>query len=539
MRIASDSIWTRFRRGDDGAIAVIFALLLVPLLAFATAAIEYGRMTMERTRIQVSADAVSLALAPRAFGKGEAEILAEANKMLNSLYPNDRFKAVKTPTDPVVSADGAEITLQVEGPFTPVFKFLHFPTAPLARTAKAVIDKTQHEIALVIDNSGSMSSSAGGDSKMRSAQRAAIKLIDAMMTSGLSASRTKFSVVPFTLGVKIGSQYRNESWMDRYGASPVHYEPNFETPPAGSGGRATRFDLLDAFGGGWAGCVETRPGAWATNDAAPTTGVPASLFVPMAAPDEPGDSGKSEDESRGWTYSNSYLDDNPSPQCNRDRTGSADFVRAQKKLCKYDTDRSLDTSEGRGPNYNCKGQALSRLTSNTTSLRNSINAMTADGNTNLLEGFTWGWRTLSPNLPFADGRAYDAKDNRKIIVLLTDGMNVWNAATNHNRSIYSPMGFYANARLGTPAPTNATEARAQMDAKTLEACNNAKASPNNVIIYTVGFSVSSDPIDSKGLALLKNCASAPEMAYVANDSEAIVNVFISISRSINGLRLAR
>jgi hypothetical protein len=56
-----------------------------------------------------------------------------------------------------------------------------------------------------------------------------------------------------------------------------------------------------------------------------------------------------------------------------------------------------------------------------------------------------------------------------------------------------------------------------MDAKTLQACTNAKAMPNNVTIYTVGLSVSSDPIDAAGLDLLKKCASSPTMAYVAND----------------------
>ncbi len=100
------------------------------------------------------------------------------------------------------------------------------------------------------------------------------------------------------------------------------------------------------------------------------------------------------------------------------------------------------------------------------------------------------------------------------------------------------MGYYHNARLGTPAPTTAAEARAQMDARTLQACNNAKAAPNNVTVYTVGFSVSSDPIDSAGLSLLEKCASSSSMAYVANNGEAIINVFNEIARSITGLRLA-
>jgi Flp pilus assembly protein TadG len=539
MRFALDSVLARFGRDRRGVIAVTFAVSLLPLMAFTTAAVEYGRMTAQRARLQVAADTISLALAPNAFAKTEAQILAEANAMLQSLNPNRGFTAVAAPNQPVISTAGTEITLQIQAPFSPVFNFLQFGNAPVRALSTAAVANTTYEIALVIDNSGSMGASAGGDTKMQSAKTAANRLIDAMMATQRSASRTKFSVVPFTLAVKVGSAYRTESWMDRTGQSPIHYE-NVDTSALPSGYKPTRFDLFDNLGLSWAGCVETRPGDWAANDQAPTSGTPASLFVPMTAPDEPGNAGVSAYPINSWTYPNSYLSDNPKPECRAaDDTGNSEFERGQRKFCKYTASNVVATQGGRGPNHGCIGQPLTRLTSDTTTLRNSINGMVADGNTNLLEGFTWGWRTISPNLPFANGRAYNADNNRKIIVFLTDGMNFWSDANNHNRSVYSPLGYYHNARLGTPAPTTMAEARAQMDAKTLQACNNAKAAPNNVMIYTVGFSVSSDPIDSAGLSLLRNCATSPTMAYVANNSDAIVTVFEEIQRAITGLRLAR
>jgi hypothetical protein len=103
--------------------------------------------------------------------------------------------------------------------------------------------------------------------------------------------------------------------------------------------------------------------------------------------------------------------------------------------------------------------------------------MVAAGNTNLLEGFMWGWRTLSPNGPFKDGAGYDAKDNTKIIILMTDGMNAWNGQSNHNKSVFSPFGYYGQNRLtdlkntsSTTPPNDATQARDRMDAHTLKAC---------------------------------------------------------------------
>jgi hypothetical protein len=387
----------------------------------------------------------------------------------------------------------------------------------------------------------------------------------------LSSTKTKFSIVPFTLTVNVGGQYANANWMDTGAKSSIHWE-NFDfTAPATSSGGGTsggdsgssgkgkgknkgkdakggseggsnggstgggwtpssRFDVFAALGVSWAGCVEHRPGNWGVSDAAPTGSDGDSYFVPMFAPDEP-------DET---SYANSYLDDNPSTECKNDITGSGQNVRAQEKICKYQSKSSLNTSGGRGPNRNCNAMPLLRLTSDATALHTAVNAMSANGNTNLLEGFMWGWRTISPNGPFHDGKPYKTPENEKIIILLTDGMNVWGSANNHNKSIYSPFGYYTDGRLTDPVkadPTNQAEARVQMDAKTLAACSNAKA--QGVIVYTVGFSVSSDPIDAGGLDLLKKCASSPQMAYVANNSSAIVGVFEEIARSIGGLRLTR
>jgi hypothetical protein len=74
-----------------------------------------------------------------------------------------------------------------------------------------------------------------------------------------------------------------------------------------------------------------------------------------------------------------------------------------------------------------------------------------------------------------------------------------------------------------------------MDSKTLTACTNAKAA--GIMVYTVGFSVSSDPIDAAGLDLLKNCATSNSTAFVANNATQIVSVFQEIARNLGSLRL--
>src|SRR3954447_19677181 len=528
MRILSRS----FLRDEEGAVVALAALSIPIMMLAIGAAVDYSRAGALKTRLQDASDAAVLVAAKSAPAMNDSDLLAATTKAFkaNVNDPSAKIDSLK------VSNGRRKVELTVSAVANNMFMGLAgLGQQTIGAFAASVTADNNYEIALVMDNSGSMGSSAGGASKMQSAKDAANKLIDTMMGSQVAAGRTKFSIVPFTLAVKIGSQYAGASWMDTAGSSSIHWQNLDKASSSWKPG--SRFDIYNELGISWAGCVESRPGSWGVTDAAPTAATPDSLFVPMFAPDEPGDGGSfsySPNNSSTWDYANSYLDDNPKKECKGVSSSPGEYVEAETKLCKYQNQSSLDVSYGRGPNYMCDAKPLLRLTGDTTSLHSAVNSMSAGGNTNLFEGFMWGWRTISPNAPFADAKSYTTPDNKKVIILLTDGMNVWGGANNHNLSVYSPFGYFTNARLGS-APANASEARAQMDAKTLQACTNAKASPNNVTIYTVGFSVSSDPIDAAGLDLLKKCASSPTMSYVANDSSTIISVFEEIARSIGGL----
>jgi hypothetical protein len=175
-------------------------------------------------------------------------------------------------------------------------------------------------------------------------------------------------------------------------------------------------------------------------------------------------------------------------------------------------------------------------------LTSKINGLSPNGDTNLHEGFMWGWRSISPTAPFSDGKAYDtspAATNQKVIVLMTDGFNNWSAAANTwGLSSYEAPGYFtlANGRM-PPANQNITslaQSRAALDELTLEACTNAKS--KGVVIYTVGFTVSSDPIDSQGKALLQSCATDAAHAYIATDASSLADAFNQIGAGIGKLR---
>ena len=121
---------------------------------------------------------------------------------------------------------------------------------------------------------------------------------------------------------------------------------------------------------------------------------------------------------------NSYLDDEGGNCTGSSTTTKVKNDVKQKRTCKYQG-VTPSTSGGKGPNYRCDSTAITPLTSSRSTLEKAVDALDADGNTNILEGLMWGWRTVSPNAPFGDGRAYnwdgDLIRNRKFIIVMTDG----------------------------------------------------------------------------------------------------------------------
>jgi hypothetical protein len=126
--------------------------------------------------------------------------------------------------------------------------------------------------------------------------------------------------------------------------------------------------------------------------------------------------------------------------------------------------------------------------------------MHAKGSTNILD-LMWGWRVLSPEEPFTQGRPDGDSEYNKYLILMTVGETIHQAAANHNKSIYHAFGYASNGRLGATATSTALSG--QMNNKTRAACENAKAA--GITVYTIAFRLEND---ANRRALLASCASS-------------------------------
>jgi Flp pilus assembly protein TadG len=538
---------SRFARECEGSAVITFAVAVIPILMGAGVAIDFARLATKHTSLQQATDSAALAIAHSATtSTTDADVLAQAQNYITTNYA-DRSATIASAS---ISTDHTSVCVTAHDSVQLGLMSMFSVNAKnvTASTCTSIAGgASSYEIALVLDNSGSMNESVNGGSKIAALRTAAGNFVNTMF-SGSFSGKVKMSIVPFSGLVSLSSSDTSNghaSWIDRQGSSSWHWKTFSGASAAGFTSRFDVFKNLKALNASWtwAGCFETQPYPQNVNDTPPSASTPDSLYVPYLAPDEV-DSQRMCSGSFCWNtantaYPNNYLDDNPS-SCSG--TVPTDDQTLLTRACKYKSPVIASTSTN-GPNGMCLSQPLLRLTPSKPTLISRINALTANGDTNLHEGLMWGWRSLSPSAPLSDGKPYDTSStatNQKVLVLMTDGYNNWSAAANTwSRSNYEAPGYYTLSN-GRMPPTNqnittASQSRAALDELTLQACTNAKA--KGIVIYTVGFSVSSDPIDTQGQNLLQACATDKGHAFIANDGTSLVDAFNQIGIGMGKLRI--
>lgn len=578
-----------FLKDTGGNYAMITALLAGPLMGGLAISVDVAEMSRQRAQVMATLDATNIAAARYLLAgvtvdtsksasaqeaEREAKVKAYALSYFNATLPSvDPKKVALVTTVPKTTQDSGLInkaTLTYDPYFAPVAMMFNGLTGTgdikMPLEAEVSLENTV-ELAMVLDNSGSMSYYGTGSSKRRIVllRDAAKKLVSRLSQRGSMMKQVEkpvqISLVPFAGSVNINPTNAAATWMDTEGRSPVHHE-NFTWPlnlgtnkdikisngvykKIGTGWATaernqivTRLSMVNELkitkSGGtkpyttWQGCVESRPYPMNVNDTPPSTSDYASYFVPMFGPDEAGS--KNSGQNSWWA----------------DEDGSNDKEK-QAHMKKYFTVQSSSTaalgwnvSEGdgdidngyRGPNYGCTTTPVIPLTdvsiaSKKTELDAAIDAMKPLGSTNVPEGMAWGWRTLSPAEPFTGGRSPTVEGNLKVLLVLTDGANTYYArGDSTNKSTYGAYGYAgkgynggSETRLFKGSSVSVSHSDDQytkaMNSHFSTLCTNAKAA--NLIVMTVALELDAKvTADKNQMDLLKACSSPSKVRRDAN-----------------------
>lgn len=574
------SLIARLSAERGGNFATMFAIAAVPIIGAVGLAVDYTEITRTRSHIAEALDAAAFVAADGySRKKGESAITEDARRVFYAnLQENGVKENVEFRYDGFFSGQDANfIRVRAMTALTPTFMPVVWAmlddnassdddgegdggddggegtrsgVIDLGLKSEVAVATTTVELALVLDNSGSMAGS-----KISTLREAASDLVTELfgaVAPNSAVDAVKFSLVPFAGAVNVGPQNATANWMDRDGRSPIHHENfNWSTLPGASKINGiwkkndvtlSRFWLFDQVQVAWGGCVEARPYPLNIDDTIPAYNAPETLFVPMFAPDAP-------DRYRvNWTYenyySNSYIADFLGEEAKANDIdnffGAAQHAR-QGWMKKYDqTGRVDNVPISRGPNYACTSIPILPLSHNEQDVLDRIDDMLAHGSTNIAEGAAWGMRTLSPAQPFTGGREYGAERNIKAMVIMTDGENTYYTDYgNRNESTYGPYGFSANDRIfaGTDYYHTSQYSKA-MDSHLAKVCQAAKA--KEIVVFTIAFDVDSD---SPVKPLLENCASRDRNGepnyFDANSNEELKTAFGTIGSKVSGIRLYR
>lgn len=477
----------RFAADRRGNAAMLFGLALMPLVAGAGLAVDSLLAYAAEDRLQKALDAAGLA-GGRASSPENIEADARA-------FFESNFKAGPDlggrHSFKVEVGEGAErIVLTASAEMRTRFMTL-LGRETITVSARTVINREirQMELALVLDNTGSMAGTPFNTMKA-----AAHDLINIVYGERETHPNLFVAVVPYVSVVNIGPQ--RTIWLkttDRVRTSTNPYAPSR-----------------------WKGCVMARGDGYDQTDDPPGVRPFDSYLYPSAVDND-------------WTQ--------------------------------HTVDERLSAGDkGRGPNLGC-GPAITPLIQEKSDVHAALDQMGAwsRGGTAGNLGLVWSWRTLSPrwqglwggDTPADRPLDYDAPNNDKVVVILTDGNNQvydWNyewrpgqsspvKVTSSTNIQTGPEGsdFTGYGRLWTFMSKGATisQGKAELNARMARVCTRMKE--KGIIIYGITFGSTPDSSTQK---LYRQCASGNEFYFHAPDNATLIKIFHKVGMQLSNLRIA-
>jgi Flp pilus assembly protein TadG len=380
--MSTHTMFARFRQtlrdfcsATRGNVAIIFGLATIPLIASVGAAIDYSRFNSVKADLQGALDSTALSLAKEAASDTNTQLQTNALALFNATFTRTgvsnktvtaAYTAATSSSTPFVTVNGC-VTVP-----TVIMEIMGFNSVNVCDSSTAQWGNTRLRVALVLDNTGSMSSSG----KITALKTATNNLLSALNSAAKTNGDVYVSIVPFVDAVNIKSYttYTSNtlSWVD-YGKTS-----GSTFGCSGSLGSYIFSKALCSYnsatwtsaGGGaqkaWTGCVVDRG--------------------PQSAPD-----------------SGNYDTKITAPA-----TGSTLLPAVNHYAC---NDGSLAPAMG--------------LSYNWSAMTTLVNSMAPEGGTNQNIGILMGWMSLTGVGPFTAPAEDPKYQYSHIIIVLSDGLNTW------------------------------------------------------------------------------------------------------------------
>jgi Flp pilus assembly protein TadG len=202
--------WLRRLRSDErGNVMVMFSFAMVPIIGLTGATIDYSRASEARMMLNSAVDSAALMAARDATKLSDSELRERINKWIAA---NLSGEAAKSFTSATISIDRTNRIITVGANLavdTSLARVMGQNSIAVASSAQSTWGTNTIELALALDNTGSMASSG----KMDALKAASLDLIKIMKEATLTTDQIRISVVPFATQVKVSTSLKDESWL--------------------------------------------------------------------------------------------------------------------------------------------------------------------------------------------------------------------------------------------------------------------------------------------------------------------------------------
>jgi Flp pilus assembly protein TadG len=205
-------MWSRFIADQRGGVAPMFAFALVPIIGLVGAAVDYSRGNAARSAMFAALDATALMLSKDAATMAPAQITARANAIFAAQFNRPEVANLQVTAllnNPQAGSYTLNVTASGNVPAT-FTRLLGQTQINLSTTADVAWGVKKLELALVLDNTGSMASNG----KMTQLKAAAHNLLTTLQNAAKQPGDVKVAIIPFDKIVKIGTGYSGQSWID-------------------------------------------------------------------------------------------------------------------------------------------------------------------------------------------------------------------------------------------------------------------------------------------------------------------------------------
>lgn len=200
-----------FRSDKSGNVMITFALAMVPIIGFTGAAVDYSRANSAKASMQAALDSTALILSKDAQTLTAAQLNTKALEYFKANFNRPEVQdIVVTPVFTQPQTGNFTLNLTSSGTVKTTFTGVWQPTMIIGADSQVQWGMKKLELALALDNTGSMASSQ----KMTHLKTASKNLLTTLKNAAKKDGDIKVAIIPFDTTVNLGTSYKNNDWFD-------------------------------------------------------------------------------------------------------------------------------------------------------------------------------------------------------------------------------------------------------------------------------------------------------------------------------------